>query len=372
MTNLLLAVESGGQTAEGGGLSAATIAVIVLLVALAAFGVAYVVVGPGRGKKPRTRGDIPLAMRPYHSDEELETTGLERAMSWGVALALFIAVFFPLYWVLEPDRIESKDDEFYNEDVALGRELYAANCTNCHGEDAEGGLAPHPDPNVEAAWPAPDLTNIAARYTESDIVLDVEEFIETTLFQGRPGTPMPAWGSAYQGPMNDQQIEAITAYILAIQDGELTEARAFSEASGEELFTANCARCHGYDARGRVGPNLRIVFDEFGATDGDPASVTEARESIEYILKNGLYVPTGAIMPNFDGILTDGAITRIIDYLESIQVPADEAGPTAGIGMQGTWPGDDGLVEEPVEGSDLDVQGGSQELEPGELDGGEQ
>lgn len=351
MNLLLLAAETAETTeaaAEGGGGIGGTVAVALLVGALLLFAIAYVVVGPGRRKGARTRGDIPLAMRPYHSDEELETTGLERAMSWAVALAMFIAVFIPLYWVVEPSRIEDKKDEFYEEDVSLGRELYAANCTTCHGANAEGGSAPHPDPEVDASWPAPALDNIAARYEDSNVVTDVEYFIEQTLRVGRPGTPMPAWSSAFAGPMNDQQIEAITAYILAIQTGELEEpdAQAFVGQSGEELTQNNCARCHGQDLRGRVGPNLRVIFDQFGATPGEAGeeAITEARESVEYILTNGLYVPTGAWMPSFTNDLTPSAITKIIDYLESIQIPLEEAGITAEVGQQGIVlpPEDDG------------------------------
>lgn len=350
--NLLLlateATETAESAAEGGGI-VGTVAVALLVGALILFAIAYVVVGPGRDKGAKTRGDIPLAMRPYHSDEELETSGLERAMSWAVALAMFIAVFIPLYWVVEPARIEDKKDEFYEEDVSLGRALYAANCTTCHGANAEGGSAPHPDPDVDASWPAPRLNNIAARYEDSNVVTDVKFFIEQTLQQGRPGTPMPAWGSAFAGPMNDQEISAITEYILSIQTGELEEpdAQAFVGQSGEDLYANNCARCHGVDAQGRVGPNLRVIFDQFGAEPGAEQTtsedVTEAREGIEYILTNGLYVPTGAYMPSFADDLTPDAITRIIDYLESIQIPLEEAGITAKVGQQG-------LVVPPDEG----------------------
>ncbi|MEX2505201.1 MAG: hypothetical protein WD378_10135, partial [Egicoccus sp.] len=79
--------------AEGGG-SGGNAPMVILVGALAAFAIAYFVVGPGKGRKgPRRLGDIPLSMRPYHSDEELETTGMERAMAWGVALAVFASLF---------------------------------------------------------------------------------------------------------------------------------------------------------------------------------------------------------------------------------------------------------------------------------------
>lgn len=316
---ILLATEA---TAEGGGGNpGATIAVVILLAALGAFAVAYFVVGPGRRRGPKVRGDIPLAMRPYHSDEELETTGLERAMAWGVALSVFAAIFIPLYWLIEPQRIDEKIDEFYLRDVAFGRAEFAAACATCHGPDAGGGFAGHPDPEIDTPWPAPRLNNIVARYEDSEIVTDVREFLIQTIKQGRPGTPMPAWGAAYAGPMNDQQVEAIADYILSIQTGEVpaVDAAAFVGASGEDLFGNNCARCHGQNAEGRVGPQLLNLFERYGADPGDPASVQEVREHILYTLQNGRWVPGVAPMPSFANELTEDAMNRIIDYLESIQ-----------------------------------------------------
>jgi mono/diheme cytochrome c family protein len=315
------------EASEGAsGMQGGTIAVIILLAALAAFAVAYFVVGPGRRRGPKRHGDIPLSMRPYHSDEELETTGLERAMAWGVALSVFMAVFLPLYWFIEPTRINDARDTFYGRDVSMGRELYAANCTTCHGQNAEGGFAPHPDPEVDAPWPAPALENLMARYEESEIVTDVRSFVITTIEQGRPGTPMPAWGAAYQGPLNDQQIEAIADYVLSIQTGEIDEAQAFVGASGDEIFEQNCARCHGYDAEGRVGPQLTNVFARYGATPDDAASIQGATDAIRSTVVKGRYVPTGAPMPSFEDELTPDAIDRVVDYLRSIQDTPLEGG----------------------------------------------
>ncbi len=37
--------------------------------------------------------------------------------------------------------------------------------------------------------------------------------------QGREGTPMPSWSVRFAGPMNDQQIQDIIAYLISIQEG---------------------------------------------------------------------------------------------------------------------------------------------------------
>ncbi|HEX9767472.1 MAG TPA: c-type cytochrome [Nitriliruptorales bacterium] len=326
MTRLLTLATEAAET--GGGSSGATIAVVILLVALAGFAVAYVVVGPGRRTGPRRKGDIPLSMRPYHSDKELETTALERAMAWGVALSTFAAIFVPLYWFIEDERINEKRDFFYDEDVEHGRQQFAANCTTCHGPNAEGGTAPHPDPNVDAPWPAPPLNNIVARYEDTglldlygtDAASRLRNFMIQTIKQGRAGTPMPAWGSAFQGAMNDQQVEWIVTYLLSIQTGEVDAAgQAVTGLDGASLFEGNCARCHGLDAMGRVGPDLTNVFARFGANADDPESVAQARAAVRHTIVNGRNVPTGAPMPAWGAVLSDADIDELVRYLEAIQ-----------------------------------------------------
>lgn len=322
MTDLLLLA---AETAEAGEPNpAANVAVIILVVALAAFAVAYFLVGPGkRSKGDKPKGDVPLAMRPYHSDAELETTGLERAMSWGVALAMFCGVFLAVYWIIEPERINDKVDEIYNEDTTLGRIEYANACASCHGSDAKGGFAPHPDPEIDAPWPAPNLSTIADRYADSEILktTTIRDFIIETLRRGRPGTPMPAWSSAFSGAMNDQQIETIADYLLSIQEADETEAQAFVGASGEDLFANNCARCHGQEAEGRVGPRLTGVFARYGGDPDNPAATAEAIKAIKHTLINGRHVPAGVPMPAFGDKLTSDALDRIIEYLLAIQNP---------------------------------------------------
>lgn len=313
-----VAVEAGGS---------AVVPITILIVALAGFGLAYFIVGPGRRRGPKRYGDIPLSMRPYHSDEELETRGMERAMAWGVALAVFASLFLPLYWLIEPDRINRSVDRFYEQDVATGRAEYQNACAACHGVNLDGGSAPHPDPDIDTPWPAPALNNIVARYQDSEIVTEVREFIELTLIHGRAGTPMQAFSVANDGPYSDNQLDQIIAYILSVQTGEVPEAQAFVGRSGEDVYAANCARCHQPDATGRVGPQLLNVFERYGWTGEDDESLEVARAVVRDTLLGGRLVPGKAPMPSFEQTLSDDAITAVIDHLESIQVTG---GPRVG------------------------------------------
>ncbi|HVM15065.1 MAG TPA: c-type cytochrome [Egibacteraceae bacterium] len=277
----------------------------------------FLVVNSRRPK--RAYEDVPPAMRPGYSDEELEKTVIERYMAWGVVLTLFFAVFFPLYWLNETRRLNTEQRNFFVESVVRGEEDYTQMCAECHGGDAGGGAATAPD-DPESVWPAPALNNIVARYEDNPNIDDIEEFIIATIERGRPGTPMPAWGREYDGPLTDEQVENITNWILAQQVDPEEDAEAVAQPtdapgqSGEDLYQGNCAKCHGADLQGGVGPPLVNVFDR------------HSEAQILAILRHGIYVPTGAIMPPWqDGYMypdarySDSALQRIVDYLREQQ-----------------------------------------------------
>ena len=348
-------------------MSATTIAVLVLSVA--AFGTLVVILANAASKRRLTE-DIPPALRPGYSDDQLETKVLERSLAWGVVLTLFFAIFLPVYWLREPARIQAKTEEEFAKGFARGEELYQANCALCHGAQATGGAAPSPyggDP-----WPAPNLTTIAARYADSRTVTDVRQHIATTVSRGRPGTPMPAWSIAFGGPMTDYQIERITDWILASQQPDETEAQAASELSGEQLYQQNCMRCHGADLQGVVGPTLVGVF------------ARHSEETILGILRNGVnIVGSGMLMPPWqngyeypDTRYDDQALQRIVDYLRERQpaegeLPEDATQYQApGVGEplgtpepteEATDAATEGATEEATEGATEDESGASEE-----------
>lgn len=305
-----------------------TIAIGILALAGVAM-LAFLIVNSRRPK--RAFEDVPPAMRPGYSDEELEKTVIERYMAWGVVLTLFFAVFLPLYWLGETRRLNVEQQNFFVESVVRGEEEFTQMCAECHGSDGGGGAAAAPD-DPSSSWPAPALNNIVARYEDNENIDDIEEFIIATIERGRPGTPMPPWGREYEGPLVDDQIEDITNWILANQvdpeEGEaVTQASDAAGESGEDLYQNNCAKCHGKEQEGGVGPSLTNVFDR------------HSEEQILAILRKGIVVPTGASMPPWqEGYMyegaryTDSALQRIVDYLREQQDEAPEEDDDADAG----------------------------------------
>ena len=71
----------------------------------------------------RGRLEIELApnRKPYLSDEELETTKLNRTLRWALVLLVIVAVGLPLYWLNEPGRMDGAEATFQDAFVSRGR-----------------------------------------------------------------------------------------------------------------------------------------------------------------------------------------------------------------------------------------------------------
>ncbi|MGH8885431.1 MAG: cytochrome c [Egibacteraceae bacterium] len=284
-----------------------TIAIVILVVA--AFATIVLLIANASSRRQRGE-DIAPGLRPAYSDEQLEGSVLERYMLWGLVLTLLFAVFLPVYWLLEPRRIQGRAEARFSAQYVRGEQLFEQNCSRCHGTDGSGGSAASP---YGGQWPAPNLTNIAARYDGSKIVTNVEEHIVNTIRRGRPGTPMPSWGADFNGPLTDTQIEDIKDWILANQVPEVTQPQAAANRSGEQLYQENCVRCHGENLQGQVGPTLIGVFERHDD------------RTILGILQNGIAYASVVMPPWQNGYLyedsryTDEALNKIVEYLRSRQ-----------------------------------------------------
>jgi mono/diheme cytochrome c family protein len=131
-----------------------------------------------------------------------------------------------------------------------GRRLFQENCSSCHGEFGEGG----PNPTRAGDVIAP-ISSAEYLRTRDDVTL------EAIISQGQPNFGMSPFGSAYGGPLDDDQIQAIIDYIRSWEENppvELPpEVQVESIAlSGGEIYADLCAQCHGEQGQGLIGPSL--------------------------------------------------------------------------------------------------------------------
>ncbi len=173
---------------------------------------------------------------PFLPDEDLEGRRLERVQGWALIFAAVIAIALPIYWLREPTRQDQTVTYFDKNAVHRGAVLFASpgseeyeaatskQCANCHGERGQGGTAPFRIQGVQVNWKAPPLNTEALRFTEEPACADPSLRQSTTVCEisdiitnGRPGTPMQGWGLAGGGPLNDQGVADLVAFIKSIQ-----------------------------------------------------------------------------------------------------------------------------------------------------------
>ncbi|MEO7836677.1 MAG: cytochrome c [Acidimicrobiales bacterium] len=314
---------------------------------------AYIAAHLRRAEKPPPGSEIELApnRKPYFDDEAMEGPRLDRALMGALVLMVIVAVGLPVYWANEPGRQAGATTGFDHRAAKRGFVLFqpadspvpAGNigkfgCGGCHGTDGQGGAATYSladplnpeNPPRQVQWAAPALDTVALRYTKDQL--------KAVLIYGRLNTPMPPWGVLGGGPMNDQQITDLIAYLQSIAaDPKKAQKAALEEygTDGEKLFNGFCARCHtkGFSygepdepGGGAFGPPLtgggtltqfpnpadHAEFISEGAP-GDPGTPYGKNYG-----ERGVLGYEGGGMPFFGKVLTPEQIEAIVDYERSL------------------------------------------------------
>jgi cytochrome c oxidase cbb3-type subunit 3 len=106
-------------------------------------------------------------------------------------------------------------------DPVLGQSLYAEHCASCHGDKGQGGHGTGVTFSRSRELPIipPALNNAGFLAAASD------RMVESTIRDGRAGTPMPAFG----GKLSDREIGHIARYIRSWQKGVAPVAAAVDE-----------------------------------------------------------------------------------------------------------------------------------------------
>ena len=190
---------------------------------------------------------LPANLTEFYPDEELEGRRLERVQGWALLFAAVVAVALPLYWLHEPAR-QSESVNYFDKNAAERGEVLFSDptmpkydaavslqCAKCHGATGGGGPVPFTITGVgPVVWQAPPLNTVLLRLNEDPGCTNIDTRAALTcavtdiITNGRPGTPMQAWGVDGGGPKNDQSIQDLVAYVRSIQ---ITPAAAKTQAA---------------------------------------------------------------------------------------------------------------------------------------------
>ena len=134
--------------------------------------------------------------------------------------------------------------------LEAGQQLFATNCALCHGDFGEGG--PNPARSDDIIAP---ISTLEYLQTRDDFTL------KTIISQGQPNFGMSPFGSSAGGPLDDDDIDAIVAFMRAWEQNppvDMPPEVIAPELSltGMEIYAGLCAQCHGGKGQGGLGPAL--------------------------------------------------------------------------------------------------------------------
>ena len=217
-----------------------------------------------------------------------------RLKTLGVVVTLAMALFLTFYWLTDPSRLQATAEEQETSELEYAEIVYgpptddhpaAANCARCHGAEGEGGPIPN-DPNGREA-PSLRSQRIVDRLAVNPLYVNLVIRYGGVVVSGDVNSPMPAWSTEAGGPLNEEQIAALTALV----EGWAAEtAEAGAEGEGEEqpventaeagqavYQAAGCNGCHGADLVGvpDLYPSLQNIGSEPILNDGLPEPVSQ-------------------------------------------------------------------------------------------------
>jgi mono/diheme cytochrome c family protein len=273
-------------------------------------------------------------------------------ISLGILLLLLTSTILVVYGLGEEERMAEFERLQQAQAIEVGAELFDTNCRGCHGPQGEGtpGLCP----------PLNDKFFFTERMKEVGWGGAMEDYIVATVSSGRlvstrpelyPGNArpaMPAWSEDYGGPLREDQIRYIAAFIMnweATAPDRMTQPLAGppvgidikqtlpegDAVKGEALATSmGCVGCH---ISTNTGPAWLPTADQPGIgtraaediyEEGYAGDATNAQEYLlESIVNPAVFIVAGfeavAMPPTFGQTLTAQDAADLIAYLLTIQ-----------------------------------------------------
>jgi mono/diheme cytochrome c family protein len=171
--------------------------------------------------------------------------------------------------VLTPDQLNALITYTFNlakgTPLEIGQQLFEQNCTSCHGKSGEGGPNPaHPG-------------DIIAPISTAEFLKTRDDFtLKAIISQGQPNFGMSPFGTSFGGSLDDDQIDAIVAFLRSWEANPPVElppevANVQLSLTAPEIYKNICSKCHGKDGEGGTGPSL--ADPQFQSVNTDQAII---------------------------------------------------------------------------------------------------
>lgn len=196
-----------------------------------------------------------------------------RLKTLGVLITLALGLFTAVYWFTDDatraSRAEAQEERLHEFGEAIFADdpsnPAAAGCARCHGADGTGGEVQTAQGTVQA--PNLHSRRIADRLRINPEYVNLVIRYGGIVVSGNPESAMPAWSTEVGGPLNEQQIEALTMLVEGWAEEAAEEApeevENTVEAGAQVYIDAGCGSCHGTDLAGTEQyPNIQTIGEE--------------------------------------------------------------------------------------------------------------
>lgn len=199
-------------------------------------------------------------------------------------------------------------------DIALGAEIFAANCTRCHGAGGEG------DGQLVLAGEVPSPGN----FTDPAQTIGKDPaFYYTIITNGKLESLMPPWS----GSLSDAERWSVALYVYTLH---YTPEQL---ASGAAIYARECVDCHGETGRGD-GPEAANLSRSVGDLADPTEMVFLSDDHISTLVAEG----AGTDMPAYQDKLSTAEIQAVVAYARSLSLRGGLVAPPVEIAQEPTQP----------------------------------
>jgi mono/diheme cytochrome c family protein len=137
--------------------------------------------------------------QPPPFEPEWLARSINRYLAWGLVFMALLLAGFVTYRIREPGLRKDATRAQTTNYTDIGRQIFAASCAQCHGNNAAGGGS------------APTLNS--SQFLKST----TNDQIHALVSGGVSGTAMPAWSLDYGGTFTDEQVRQVVTYLRSLE-----------------------------------------------------------------------------------------------------------------------------------------------------------